>query len=73
MTPGLDWDRDGAGWPNRSSSRFVVSGAMRWHVQIMGQGPVMLLIHGTGASTHSWRRLAPLLACWAARWRRPSA
>jgi magnesium chelatase accessory protein len=28
----------------------------------MGQGPELLLIHGTGASTHSWERLMPLLA-----------
>ena len=35
---------------------------MRWHVQQMGAGPVVLLIHGTGASTHSWRALMPLLA-----------
>jgi magnesium chelatase accessory protein len=28
----------------------------------MGSGPVLLLIHGTGAATHSWRALAPLLA-----------
>jgi magnesium chelatase accessory protein len=28
----------------------------------MGVGPKMLLVHGTGASTHSWRALAPLLA-----------
>jgi len=35
---------------------------MRWHVQQMGAGPVLLLLHGTGASTHSWRSLAPLLA-----------
>lgn len=28
----------------------------------MGSGPEVLLIHGTGASTHSWRTLAPLLA-----------
>ena len=34
----------------------------RWHVQMMGAGPVALLLHGTGASTHSWRGLAPLLA-----------
>ena len=33
-----------------------------WHVQIMGSGPVLLLAHGTGAATHSWRALAPLLA-----------
>jgi magnesium chelatase accessory protein len=28
----------------------------------MGEGPPLLLIHGTGAATHSWRRLLPLLA-----------
>jgi magnesium chelatase accessory protein len=28
----------------------------------MGAGPVLLLLHGTGASTHSWRDLAPALA-----------
>jgi magnesium chelatase accessory protein len=35
---------------------------LRWHVQVMGEGPVVLLIHGTGASTHSFRRLATLLS-----------
>jgi magnesium chelatase accessory protein len=35
---------------------------MRWHVQIAGTGPVLLLLHGTGAATHSWRDLLPLLA-----------
>lgn len=34
----------------------------RWHVQTFGQGPVALLLHGTGAATHSWRAFAPLLA-----------
>lgn len=34
---------------------------MRWHVQEAGEGPVILLLHGTGASTHSWRSLWPLL------------
>ena len=28
----------------------------------MGRGPVLLLVHGTAAATHSWRDLAPLLA-----------
>ena len=28
----------------------------------MGEGPPLLLIHGTGAATHSWRGLLPLLA-----------
>ena len=57
----LDWDRDGADWPNRELSRFVEAGRMRWHVQQAGEGPTILLLHGTGASTHSWRSLWPLL------------
>jgi magnesium chelatase accessory protein len=58
----LNWDRDGRDWPNRGASRFVSAGGLRWHVQEMGEGPVALLVHGTGASTHSWRRFAPILA-----------
>lgn len=62
MTDRLVWERDGLDWPLRESSRFVQAGGLRWHVQQMGHGPVMLLIHGTGASTHSWRDFAPLMA-----------
>jgi magnesium chelatase accessory protein len=56
------WPRDGRDWPNREASRFVEAGGLRWHVQVAGQGPVLLLAHGTAASTHSWRALLPLLA-----------
>ena len=56
------WDSEGRDWPNRAHSRFVDAGRLRWHVQVMGEGPPLLLIHGTGAATHSWRALAPLLA-----------
>lgn len=56
------WEWQGHDWPNRAASRFVEAGGLRWHVQIMGAGPVLLLVHGTGAATHSWRALAPLLA-----------
>lgn len=62
MSDRLTWERDGRDWPNRSASRFLRAGGLRWHVQVMGQGPALLLLHGTGASTHSWRGLAPLLA-----------
>jgi magnesium chelatase accessory protein len=58
----LDWARDGRDWPNHEASRFVDANGLRWHVQVMGEGPVVLLLHGTGASTHSFRDLAPLLA-----------
>lgn len=57
-----DWERDGADWPNRDASRFVEAGGLEWHVQTMGRGPTLLLIHGTGASTHSWRDVMPRLA-----------
>lgn len=59
---GLSWQSDGRDWPNRASSRFVTAAGLRWHVQVMGEGPVLLLLHGTGAASHSWRDLAPLLA-----------
>lgn len=54
MTPALNWEKDGAGWPNRLFSRFPDAGGYRWHIQRAGAGLKVLLIHGTGASTHSW-------------------
>jgi magnesium chelatase accessory protein len=58
----LVWGRDGMDWPNRDASSFVQAAGIRWHVQRMGQGPPLLLVHGTGAATHSWRGLIPILA-----------
>lgn len=57
----LDWGRDGADWPNRALSRFPSTRGVRWHVQRGGAGAKLLLLHGAGASTHSWRSLIPLL------------
>ena len=64
MTPlrAPSWELDGQDWPNRDCSRFVTAAGLRWHVQCAGTGPVCLLLHGTGASVHSWRGLMPLLA-----------
>ena len=62
MTIYLRWDKEGLDWPNREASRFVDAAGMRWHVQVMGEGPAVLLLHGTGASTHSWRNVMPILA-----------
>lgn len=62
MSGRLIWARDGAGWPNRELSQFVKVGHLRFHVQRKGCGRAVLLIHGTGASTHSWRDVLPELA-----------
>ncbi len=65
MRQGLDWERDGQHWPHRALSRFVPAQGLSWHVQYAvhpdPQAQTVLLLHGTGASTHSWRGLIPLL------------
>jgi magnesium chelatase accessory protein len=62
MSAPLNWDTDGRDWPHRAASRFVTAGGLVWHVQEMGDGPLVVLLHGTGAATHSWRGVMPLLA-----------
>ena len=56
------WNWDGQGWPNAAHSRFVRAAGLDWHVQRHGRGPRLLLLHGTGAATHSWRDVFPQLA-----------
>jgi len=58
----LNWTRHGAQWPHAHCSRFLKAGGVSWHVQVAGSGPAVLLLHGTGASTHSWRDLVAPLA-----------
>jgi magnesium chelatase accessory protein len=61
---GPRWAVEGRDWPLRAHSRFIPVGRITWHVQCLGDehAPPLLLLHGTGAATHSWRDLAPLLA-----------
>jgi magnesium chelatase accessory protein len=58
----LDIATDGRDWPLREHSRLVDAAGLKWHVQLLGSGPPLLLLHGTGASSHSWRDVAPHLA-----------
>lgn len=51
-----------ADWPHREASAHVSAGGLVWHVQRLGAGPAILLVHGTAASTHSFRDLAPQLS-----------
>jgi magnesium chelatase accessory protein len=50
----------------RHLSSFIETPKLRWHVQWAKhpkpQASSILLLHGTGASTHSWRQLIPLLS-----------
>ena len=62
MSSALAWEREGKLWPHREASQFVTAGGLDWHVQRMGSGPELLLLHGTGASCHSWQGMMPLLA-----------
>jgi magnesium chelatase accessory protein len=45
-----------------TGGRVVAALGRRWYCEVSGRGPVALLVHGTGASTRSWRDVAPRLA-----------
>jgi magnesium chelatase accessory protein len=65
----MDWQAHRQTWPHAELSRFVQASGVRWHVQQAGQqGPRVLLIHGTGASGHTWRDLLRPLAEHAQVW-----
>lgn len=49
-----------AGWPNRDKGRHIRTRPHAWWVVEDGTGPTILLLHGAGASGHSF---APLLPC----------
>ena len=58
----MDWSRDLPTWPLHHLSRRIASKPHQWHVQESGSGPLLLLLHGAGASTHSFRALIPALS-----------
>src|SRR6056297_148521 len=58
----MDWPPNPATWPLARHSRQVSVAPHRWHVQEMGDGPDLLLLHGAGGASHSWRGMMPLLA-----------
>ena len=55
-------DRLPSDWPLREHSEFVHCAGTLWHIQRIGSGPVILLLHGTGSSTHSMAGLAEHLS-----------
>ena len=62
LYPTMQWANYRSTWPHAQHSQFIQAGGIQWHAQIMGQGPVLLLLHGTGSGSFSWRGLMPLLS-----------
>lgn len=58
----VDWAKENKTWPLTQHSRFVLCKPHCWHLQDIGEGPLVLLIHGAGGSTHCWQHLIPYLA-----------
>ena len=58
----MKWPDDLNNWPMQSHSQKVLCRPHRWHVQTAGQGDRLLLLHGAGGATQSWRTLFPILA-----------
>jgi len=53
-------------WPDRRWSEIHVLDGISWHIQRSGadpkERPTILLVHGTGGSSHSWAAVTPALA-----------
>lgn len=58
----MRWPDDAKDWPLAAYSRQLLHRPHRWHIQEHGQGPLILLIHGAGGATQSFRGLFPILA-----------
>ncbi|MEQ6250741.1 alpha/beta fold hydrolase BchO [Sulfitobacter sp. HNIBRBA3233] len=58
----MDWAREWHDWPHAEYSRFSLCKPHYWHIQEMGDGPLLLLLHGAGGASQSFRHLMPLLA-----------
>ncbi len=57
----MRWPEDASGWPMAEHSEIIACAPHQWHVQSLGNGPTLLLLHGAGGATQSWRNLAPTL------------
>ena len=59
----MEWQANKSDWSFNEISRFSYARPYNWHIQDTMDSikPVALLLHGTGASTHSWRLLIPKL------------
>ena len=52
----MDWSQIRT-WPNSQLSRQGHGPVHRWHIQETGTGKTVLMLHGAGGSTHSYRHM----------------
>ncbi|MDX8349149.1 alpha/beta fold hydrolase [Cognatiyoonia sp. IB215446] len=57
----MRWPDDAEDWPLAEYSRQILHRPHKWHVQEHGVGDTILLIHGAGGATQSFRNLFPQL------------
>ncbi len=58
----MDWEACKSFWPNAAASHFVSSDTHKWHFQDVGEGELILFLHGAGGSTHSMADLSDNLS-----------
>ena len=62
MTSRAAWEAVADFWPRAATSQFVRAAELDFHVQVSGSGDDVLMLHGAGASSHSFAELAERLS-----------
>lgn len=62
MTTRAAWEAVAEFWPRAATSQFVRAAEIDFHVQVSGSGDDVLMLHGAGASSHSFAELAERLS-----------
>ncbi len=58
----MRWPPDQYDWPMHETSTQVMAAGHRWHVQTLGDGPPVVLLHGAGGAGQSWSYAGRILA-----------
>ena len=60
----MHWEKEKFNWPFWENSHFFETEICKWHYQVIGKNsnPLLFMIHGAGASSHSWKNMIHLLS-----------
>ena len=60
----MNWEKEKFNWPFWENSHFFETENCIWHYQLIGENskPLLFMIHGAGASSHSWKNMIHLLS-----------